>query len=298
MVRMIRSKRAVILSALAVGSLVALTVSTVLRRRSRPWAGEPKEPTGPLQDLWTRVGGRRIYARMSRHPVPGGVPVVLVHGFGVSSSYMVPLAKRLAAEVPVFAPDLPGHGRSDNSEEPLGVPELAEVLRNWMNAAGLHRATFVANSMGCQIVAELAVRWPERVVGLVLIGPTAEAGKRTFRQQFPRLLKTGILAERPSLALLVAKDYARMGPRRLHAEMRKVFEDRIEDKLPRIEAPTLVVRGEKDALVPQEWTEKVARWVGADRVHVIAGAGHALNYTAADELMRIIRPFLREGGPG
>ena len=85
-----------------------------------------------------------------------------------------------------------------------------------------------------------------------------------------------------------------MGPRRINAEMKEMFEDRIEDKLPRIEAPALVVRGEKDAVVSQEWTEEVARRVGADRVHVIPGAGHALNYTAADELMRIIRPFLRQ----
>lgn len=293
MARMFRSKRAAILSALTVGSLVAMTV---MRRRSRPWAGEPKEPTGPLQDLWTRVEGLWMYSRMSRHPVPGGlpvVPVVLLHGLGMSSSYMVPLARRLAAEMPVYAPDLPGHGRSDNPEEPLGVPELAEVLRNWMNAVGIHRASFVANSMGCQVVAELAVRWPERVFRLVLVGPTAEAGARTLRQQLPRLLKTGLLAERPSLALLVAKDYGRMGVRRFHGEMTQMFEDRIEDKLPSIEIPTLVVRGEKDALVPQEWAEELARRVGADRVHVIAGAGHALNYTAADELMRIIRPFLR-----
>lgn len=293
MARLFRSKRAAILSALTVGSLVAMTV---LRRRSRPWAGEPKEPTGSLQDLWTQVEGLWIYSRMSRHPVPGGlpvVPVVLVHGLGISGSYMVPLARRLAAEMPVYAPDLPGHGRSDNPEEPLGVPELAEVLRNWMNAAGIHRASFVANSMGCQVVAELAVRWPERVVRLVLVGPTAEAGARTLRQQLPRLLKTGLLAERPSLALLVAKDYGRMGVRRFHGEMTEMFEDRIEDKLPRIEIPTLVVRGEKDALVPQEWAEEVARRAGADQVHVIPGAGHALNYTAADELMRIIRPFLR-----
>lgn len=286
---MFRSKRSAILSALAVGSLVGLTL---LRRRSRPWAGGPHEPTGSLQDAWTRVGGLRIYSRVSRHPVPGGIPVVLVHGFGMSSRYMVPIARRLAAEIPVYAPDLPGHGHSDTPESPLGMPDFAEILVNWMNASGLHRATLVAHSMGCLIATDVALRWPERVARLVLTGPAAEAGARSFRQQFPRLLKAS-LSERPSLGLFIARDYLRMGPRRLNAEMHEVFDDRIEEKLPRIEVPALVVRGEKDAMVPQEWAEDVARRVGAERVHVIPGAGHAINYTAADELMRILRPFLR-----
>lgn len=293
---MTRNRRALILSALAVGSAVAL----VRRRGSRPWAGGPKEPKGNLEPLRIRVDGLEIHARVSRDPVsgriPGRLPVVLVHGLGVSSLYMVPLAKRLAAEVPVYAPDLPGHGRSDDPARTLGVPELAEVLCRWMDAVGLGRAAFLANSMGCQTVAEFAVRWPERVDRLILVGPSAEAGARSFWPHLLRLVRTA-WAERPSLIPLVAWEYARAGPPDLYREMRHMFADRIEDKLPRIEAPVLVVRGENDAIVPQRWAEEVARLAGADGVQVIPGAGHALNYTAADELMRTIRPFLRPDTP-
>jgi pimeloyl-ACP methyl ester carboxylesterase len=74
--------------------------------------------------------------------------------------------------------------------------------------------------------------------------------------------------------------------------MHVVFGDRIEDKLPRITAPSLVVRGEGDALVPQHWAEEVARRLQAGEVRVVLDAGHAPHYGSADELMRIIRPFL------
>lgn len=278
--------RPLILAALAAG----LTVALVRRRRSRPWAGLPKEPKGALRELWTRVDGLTIYSRVSRDPV-GGLPVVLVHGYGVSSRYMVPIAKRLAAERPVYAPDLPGHGRTDDPARTLSLPELADVLRRWMDSLRLARVAFLANSMGCQIVAEFAVRWPERVDRLILVGPTTDAGARSFWPYLPRFLKTAWM-ERPSIIPLVAKDYVRAGIPALYREMRAVFADRIEDKLPRIEAPVLVLRGEKDAIVPQRWAEEVARLAGADGVRVIPGAGHALNYTAADELMRRIRPFL------
>jgi pimeloyl-ACP methyl ester carboxylesterase len=56
--------------------------------------------------------------------------------------------------------------------------------------------------------------------------------------------------------------------------------------------PSLVLRGSRDAIVPQRWAEEVARGLGAGGVEVIQGVGHALNYSAADELMRRIRPFL------
>lgn len=284
-----RSRGLLILSAVALASAAAV----VAKRRSQPLAGQPEEPTGPLRNLWTRVDGCTVYARASRHPAPG-LPVVLVHGYGMSSSYMLPIAERLAAELPVYAPDLPGHGRSEDPGRTLTIPELAEVLRAWMDGTGIGRAAFLGNSMGCQILAAFAARWPERVDRLIFIGPTADARARTLRQHLPRLLRTAA-AERLSISFVVLRDYARAGVRRIAREQQVMFEDRIEDNLERITAPALVLRGERDAIVPQRWAEEVALRLGAEGVRVIPGAGHALNYSAADELMRMIRPFLREG---
>jgi pimeloyl-ACP methyl ester carboxylesterase len=193
----------------------------------------------------------------------------------------------------VFVPDLPGHGRSDKPRHTLDVPEQAEVLRRWMEGVGLRRAAFVANSMGCQIVAELAVRHPELVDRLVLVGPTADDEARTARQQVGRVLRVA-LEERPSLLPLVIADYLRAGPRRLVEELRAMLDHPIEKRLPRIAAPALVVRGEDDHISPQRWAEEVSSLLGADRVLVVGDAGHAPNYSDPDELTRLIRPFLRE----
>jgi 2-hydroxy-6-oxonona-2,4-dienedioate hydrolase len=278
---MIRSRRIAILSALALGAAAVLA----FRRRSS------REPKGRLRDLRTRVEGLRIFARTSRSPAGDGPPVVLVHGYGMSSSYMVPIAKRLAAERTVYAPDLPGHGRSDSSGRTLSIPGLAESLIAWMDTVGIGRAAFLGNSMGCQVIAELAVRHPERIDRLILVGPTVDPSARTLGRELPRFLKDGA-SERPSLLLLVGRAYGREGLRRLRQEMDAVLEDRIEDKLPRITAPSLVVRGERDAVAPQAWAEEVARKLGAGKVRVLPGKGHAPNYSAPDELMRVIRPFL------
>ncbi|HEX2645177.1 MAG TPA: alpha/beta hydrolase, partial [Thermoanaerobaculia bacterium] len=85
---------------------------------------------------------------------------------------------------------------------------------------------------------------------------------------------------------------------RLARELSYLFEDRMEDKLPLVTMPALVVRGERDSLVAQSWVEEVARRLGAGPVRVLPRAGHAPNYSAPDDLMEVIGPFLSRPSPG
>ena len=67
-----------------------------------------------------------MHARISEGPVPNGNPaVVLVHGLVVSSRYMVPTAELLAAHYRVYAPDLPGFGKSYKPPRVVNVAELS-----------------------------------------------------------------------------------------------------------------------------------------------------------------------------
>jgi 2-hydroxy-6-oxonona-2,4-dienedioate hydrolase len=128
-----------------------------------------------------------MYARVSAVPLPADrPPVILVHGLVISSRYMVPLARRLAPDFQVYAPDLPGFGNSAKPPFTLTLSELADALAEWMTAAGLTRAALVGNSVGCQILAEFALRHPTRADRLVLIGPTVDPAARTARQQLAR----------------------------------------------------------------------------------------------------------------
>src|SRR5206468_449697 len=133
----------------------------------------------PLTSRWLDVRGLRIHARTGG----GGTPVVLLHGYGVSGTYMLPLGRSLAPSSSVFVPDLPGFGRSEQPPTPLGIPDLASALTDLLDAAELQCPAFVANSMGCQVVTELAVRLPGRVGPIVLIGPTVDPHRRSARRQ-------------------------------------------------------------------------------------------------------------------
>ena len=206
----------------------------------------------------SRVGGWEIHAIHSAAAPPERPPVVLVHGWGVAGRYLVPLAEQLAADFPVYVPDLPGHGLSGKPRDALTLGELAGALAAWMEAAGIAPAVVVGQSFGCQIVSDLAARHPERVLGLVLIGPTVDARARSIPRQIGRLVLAG-LWERVSLIPIVVRDYLRMGLRRLRGELHEMFADAIELRLARIAAPGLVIRGAKDAVVPLRWARRSGR---------------------------------------
>ena len=216
------------------------------------------------------VSGLKMHARV----VGQGAPIVLLHAYGVSSTYMLPLAQALAPSFTVFAPDLPGYGRSERPPAPLGISDLAGALTGWLDAAGPECPAFVANSMGCQVVTELAVRRPERAGPLVLIGPTVDPQRRAARHQLLGGLRE-VWRESPKLVALAAHDDAVFGVRALRATLRSAIADRIEERLPLIEQPTLIVRREQDVFVGQRWVEQITALLPQGRLVVVPGQPHA-----------------------
>ncbi|HEV2733599.1 MAG TPA: alpha/beta hydrolase [Longimicrobiaceae bacterium] len=250
------------------------------------------DASGRLESRWLRVGGGEMHARASVGPPRSSSPtVVLVHGLVISSLYMVPTAERLAPYFPVWAPDLPGFGLSHRPRRVLDVPELADALLAWLDAAGLERVAMVGNSLGCQVIVDLAARFPGRVERAVLAGPTMDpAGSGAA--QFGRWLRDWTM-EPPSLAAAHLRDYRRAGLRRAWRTFCHALEDPVRDKLPLVRAPTLVVRGSRDPIVPQRWAEDVAGLLPRGRLAVIPGGPHVVNYTTPAAFTEVVRAFLQ-----
>lgn len=262
----------------------------------RPAVGSQPSPPARrrLVSRYVLVDGLPVHVRVG---LPGRAdsrpPIVLVHGFVISSRYMVPTALRLARRQRVYAPDLPGFGWSGHPSRVLDVPALAEALIRTLDALAIDRAVLVGNSLGCQIVAHAAARHPDRVAATVLVGPTFDATDRRLRIQFLRLL-TDAPRERLRLWLLHVPDYVLAGPRRVLGTLRHAWRDRIERVLPRVPVPTLVVRGERDPLVPRRWARLATRLLPDGRLVELARAAHAANYSAAPALASVIESFLDE----
>jgi pimeloyl-ACP methyl ester carboxylesterase/uncharacterized RDD family membrane protein YckC len=241
-----------------------------------------------LRSVWADVAGVRV------HGLAGGDgrAVVLVHGFGVSGSYMVPLARELVRSAAVFVPDLPGQGSSAPPRGAWGIPEMAEALGGWLRAVGVREPLLVANSMGCQIATELAVRRPELVGPMVLIGPTVDPARRAARSQLLGALRDSVREPWSLFATTARSSPPRVDFRLLLAAARGALADRIEDRLPLVEQRTVVVYGEEDGFLGREWAERAASLLPNGRLVVVPSEPHAVHYTRPGLVAGIVRDLL------
>jgi 2-hydroxy-6-oxonona-2,4-dienedioate hydrolase len=245
---------------------------------------------------WSRVHGLRLHARRTFTPV-GTKPVVLVHGLLVSSRYMAPLARSLSRYADVWAPDMPGFGRSENPSRVLDVDGLARALNAWLDATDLNDVVLAANSFGCQYAARAVARDPSRIAGLVLLGPTFEPGQRDPVGPALRWLANAPF-EPPSLGVVVLRDLLDAGMWRAVATYRHALAHAIEEDLARVARPVLVVRGGRDPLIVQEWADRCAAIAGAGRAVSVPRAAHTINYNSAAAVAALIRPLLDRPGEG
>jgi pimeloyl-ACP methyl ester carboxylesterase len=242
---------------------------------------------------WSYVDGVRIHALAGGE----GPAVVLVHGYGVSGRYLEPLGQALSARCSVFVVDLPGHGRSGRSRRASEIGELALALGAWLDAVALDRPVLVASSMGCQIATELAVRRPERVGPLVLVGPTVDPAKRRVRHQVFGALRDA--AHEPALIYaLAARDTVSRDGRALLAAARSALADRIEDRLPLIDQPSVVIHAENDGFVSREWAAEVSELLPNGRLVVVPGEPHAIPFTQPELVAGIVWDLIEESEHG
>ncbi len=257
----------------------------------------------PLHSVWDDIDGLRIHGRVS---VPDsraghGPPLVFVHGLGVSTRYMEPTMARLAGRYPVAALDLPGFGRSASPPHVFTVAEHARTLERWLRARGIGPAILVGNSHGCQVIVECVVHTPVRAVGLVLNAPTMDPAHRSALTMIARVI-ADVPREPWRLAAIVVRDYLRAGPRRVLATLADALHDRIEEKLPHVVQPTLVVCGARDPVISVRWASEVARLVGIERagapggtMQCVATAAHALPYDDPATFAGIVANFADHG---
>ena len=237
-----------------------------------------------------------LYTRIStEQPSLYTSTVVLVHGLSVSSGYMMPTAVRLAPHYRVYVPDLPGFGRSSKPKHILNVAELADALADWVHVMELPSATFLGNSLGCQIIVNLALKHPELVERIVLVSPTMDPEALTIRQEAWRLLRDAKCEPLHFLPVLV-REYLIAGVKRTVRTLRHAFEDPMQENLRHVLQPTLVVRGSEDPIVSQGWVEKVQNLLPKSKLIVVQKAGHAVNFNSPDELVQQVCAFI-EGKP-
>ncbi len=252
-----------------------------------------------MKHRWSRVGKFLVHALLSESALDprdlAKPAVILVHGLGVSGRYLKPTGKVLAAQYRVYIPDLPGNGKSQKPWPPLNLEEWASTIAGWMDTQGLNQAHFYANSLGCQTMAHFAVHYPRRVQSLTFGGPTVDNQGRDWISQAFRLA-LDFFREPPGLMWIIFQDYLICGPPRVIATAAYALSDALEDWVKLIKCPVLVVRGQHDPIAPPRWVKQITALLPEGRWAVIPKAGHAINYSAPDQLAQLINGLIEETG--
>ena len=220
------------------------------------------------------------------------MPMVLIHGLAVSHRYLMPVAARLADHYPVHVIDLPGFGLSGEPGRVLDVAQHADHVAAWLEASELPPVVILGNSFGCQVAVDLGVRHPDRVCGLVLVGPTVDPTARTAVRQILRWLRD-TAREDPLQVPILLRDVRDAGLRRVARTLAHALRDPIEHKLPLVTVPTLVTRGSHEPIVPMAWARAATRLLPYGELAIVPASPHNANYHAADQLAELTLAFLR-----
>ena len=228
-----------------------------------------------------------------------GEPLLLITGFGISGAVFEPVLDRYAERFSCIVFDNRGSGRSQAPLRPTSMPELAADAAGLLDELGIASAHVYGVSMGGMIAQEVALRFPERVRGLVL-GCTSPGGPRSVRPTVrelrvvaaaaasaPRSPVDGTLAavlfserfrrDEPERARFLLEHFRRHLPaaQGVAAQLlASVFHDTVS-RLDQVQAPTLVLHGERDVMAPLDNARMLAERIPNAELAIVPGAGHA-----------------------
>ncbi|WP_336708593.1 alpha/beta fold hydrolase [Oerskovia sp. USHLN155] len=245
---------------------------------------------------WTEgtveVEGHPVFYRRSAE-VPGSLPIVHVHGFAISGTYLMPTARVLAGRAMNLVPDLPGYGRSEKWDYTLGIPALAHALIRILDALELEKVVLVGNSMGCPISLEVAHSDPDRVERIVLVSPAGGVHNQGLARAIRQLAMDGPRESR-QMARVAVPDYVRFGPVNTFHLFSELTRFPSLERIVRSTVPTLAVIGSRDPLMPPPArVREVSRLAGDNTtVALIEGAAHAINFSHPGELAHVIGSWL------
>lgn len=258
------------------------------------------------------VDGKRAHAATgSRESAPDEPAVLLIHGAGMDRTVWQFQTRNIAFHGRrAFAIDLPAHGYSEGPAL-IEIPELADWVTCFMDAAGMASATIMGHSMGSQIALELAARHPERVEHLILTGvaeqmpvhPDLLAAARADDPLASELIVFWGLGEKaqtgghplPGLwvhgACEVLLKNARSGV--LGVDLAACDAYKAAPKAAaKVHCPTHFVLGRDDRMTLAKSGRALAQVIAGSEVTVLDRCGHMMMAERPNEMYRALRPLI------
>jgi pimeloyl-ACP methyl ester carboxylesterase len=236
-----------------------------------------------------------------------GPTVILLHGLGANAGIWVANIGPLSAHYHVIAPDQIGFGHSDKPLIDYKIATFVDFLYGFMQTQKIAKATLVGNSLGGWIAVEFAIQHPEMVEKLVLV----DAGGLSFESASPTInLNPASLDDTKKVLGVVFYNQAMVTDMAVAAVFARHLKDndgytirrfmdgivttdqREDTKLSSVHAPTLVVWGANDALLPLSMGERFHAGIAGSKLVAIKECGHIPQLEMPEEFNRALLDFL------
>jgi pimeloyl-ACP methyl ester carboxylesterase len=247
----------------------------------------------------------RYVRRGTDRAQPGDLPILVLHGWGAHLEAVKPILAALGGAAELVALDLPGFGESDPPPDPWDADAYARFVLAFLDELGIERCHVIGHSHGGRVAICMAAEHPERVGRLLLCDSAGLRPKRGFRyRRRVAVAKLGRLAARaggpPGRRLqerlrrrVASRDYLEASEW-MRATFRLVIAQDLGDRLPRIQASTLLVWGDRDEDTPLWMGRRMEELIPDAGLVVLEGAGHYSYADAPGQFAAVALRFLCE----
>jgi pimeloyl-ACP methyl ester carboxylesterase len=210
--------------------------------------------------------------------------VVLLHSAGGNHLFWPPELRRIAGQR-IYAPDLPGHGKSEGIGR-QSIADYARCVLDFMDGLKLRKAVFIGHAMGGAIALQMALNHPQRTLGIAMINassplrlPSELIENTASPATFSLAIKTiDELAFGPQIdaqhkeAVLQRMSGIRSSV--LHSDFLACNSFDVTDRLGRVKVPTLIISATEDKMLAPHYLQSTHQKIKDSLLHTIDGAGH------------------------
>ena len=244
-----------------------------------------------------------------------GVPLLLIHAWGESRGSFSRLLPLLPRTVHAFAMDQRGHGEADKPADGYAMADFVADLVAFQDTLGLGPCILVGSSSGGYVAQRFAVDQPSRTLGLVLVGaPRSLRGRPAFADEVERLtdpidrdwVRSSLdwfEFHHPVPAEYLADridDGVRMPAHVWKLALAGFSEAAVPTETGTIQAPTLIIWGDRDNLLPHGEELKLAAAITRSRIVTYESTGHLVLWEQPERIANDIAEFVDQvirGGP-
>ncbi len=249
------------------------------------------------------VNVRGIETHLFEAGSPGAPPLLYLHGTFLGNLWLE-FHRALAQHFHLIAPDTPGFGLTQRPDWMRDMSDYVLYFRDLLDTLGLERPIIVGHSLGGWMAVEVAVWYPERVSKLVLSNAAGIRVKGSLIANLfamnPQELLAACFDDFSAAAPLIPSemgfdyiiDQFRQRTTLASLAWNPHYDPKLERRLERVQAPTLVIWGENDRLIPPVYGERYQQLIAGAKLVTLKGTGHMPMFEKPAEWSEAITKFL------